>query len=68
MKPYQFELELDTVQELNRYEDHYEFWNPSIFVDGGSIDVYTSEELPADKSEMVLEESDHSMNTKGTQD
>ena len=53
----QFTMALDTVYELNKRVDLDNFRAPSLFVRGGTVDVYTSEAAtpPADKSEMHLE-------------
>jgi hypothetical protein len=55
----QFEMQLDTVYELDRFADHYRFWNPSLFVLTGSVDVYTQEGAePTDENDMFLEHED----------
>ena len=54
----QFEIELDTVYELERWDDNFKFVEPSMFIYGGTVDIYTQEEEPEDKTEMQLEDTD----------
>jgi hypothetical protein len=58
LRDYQFEISVDTIYELNKFEDNFNFENSNIFVDGndtGRVSIYTSEETPASKADMVLE-------------
>ena len=57
LEAYQFEMELDKIYELQQFQDLDNFRPPNLFVKGGSVDVYASEELPASKAEMALEDS-----------
>lgn len=57
LEAYQFEIQLDTIYELRQVQDLINFREPSMFVLGGTVDVYglESDTPPASKSDLQLE-------------
>jgi len=55
----QIELNLDTIYKLEDIHKNFTFNSKNLFIlatDGtGNVNIYTSEETPANKTEMILE-------------
>lgn len=55
LRNYQFEISLNTIYEIKSFDDLFKYLSPRIFVDGGSVDFYVSEEIPSSKANMYLQ-------------